>query len=188
MKIIQSNFGTIRVIDSVVPDSRTKTRGIYGKYAAQIASGGRVKYQGAGLVDHGPAGVRQGYAEVEVGAKKLVEPMSKEMKAWLKKEKIETDWVDLNRADRAKLKKRFANRNNPYFKGLEQKKIFEDHIEGLIKKGETDAWDKSIEDLVKDSKAKIEKSAAQDIITDKKFAVKGTSMTKLYPKLEARAI
>ena len=148
--------------------------------------GGRVKYQGAGLVDHGPEGVRQGYAEV--GAKKLVEPMSKEMKAWLKKEKIETDWVDLNRADRAKLKKRFANRNNPYFKGLEQKKIFEDHIEGLIKKGETDAWDKSIEDLVKDSKAKIEKSAAQDIITDKKFAVKGTSMTKLYPKLEARAI
>ena len=86
MKIIQSNFGNIRVIDPVVPDSRTTAQGTYGKYAAQIASGGRVKYQGAGLVDHGPKGVRQGYAEV--GAKKLVEPMSKEMKAWLKKEKV----------------------------------------------------------------------------------------------------
>ena len=61
MKIIQSNFGTIKVIDPVVPDSRTTAQGTYGKYAAQIASGGRVKYQGAGLVDHGPEGVRQGY-------------------------------------------------------------------------------------------------------------------------------
>ncbi len=138
-----------------------------------------------GLNEGGRVGFKDG---TTLGAKKLVEPMSKEMKAWLKKEKNETDWVDLNRADRAKLKKRFANRNNPYFKGLEQKKIFENYIEGLIKKGETSAWDKSIEDLVKDSKAKIEKSAAQDIITDKNFAVKGTSMTKLYPKLEARAI
>ena len=138
-----------------------------------------------GLNEGGRVGFKDG---TTLGAKKLVEPMSKEMKAWLKKEKNETDWVDLNRADRAKLKKRFANRNNPYFKGLEQKKIFENYIEGLIKKGETSAWDKSIEDLVKDSKAKIEKSAAQDIIADKNFAVKGTSMTKLYPKLEARAI
>ena len=62
MKIIQSNFGTIKVIDPVVPDSRTTAQGTYGKFAAQIASGGRVKYRGAGLVDHGPAGVRQGYA------------------------------------------------------------------------------------------------------------------------------
>ena len=62
MKIIQSNFGTIKVIDPVVPDARTTAQGTYGKYAAQIASGGRVKYQGAGLVDHGPEGVRQGYA------------------------------------------------------------------------------------------------------------------------------
>ena len=64
MKIIQSNFGTIKVIDPVVPDSRTTAQGTYGKYATQIASGGRVKYQGAGLVDHGPAGVRQGFARV----------------------------------------------------------------------------------------------------------------------------
>ena len=63
MKIIQSNFGTIKVIDPVVPDSRTTAQGTYGKFAAQIASGGRVKYRGAGLVDYGPTGVRQGYAE-----------------------------------------------------------------------------------------------------------------------------
>ena len=62
MKIIQSNFGTIKMIDPVVPDSRTTAQGTYGKYAEQIASGGRVKYQGAGLVEHGPEGVRQGYA------------------------------------------------------------------------------------------------------------------------------
>ena len=31
--------------------------------------GGRVKYQGAGLVDHGPEGVRQGYAEKRIGIK-----------------------------------------------------------------------------------------------------------------------
>ena len=121
-------------------------------------------------------------------AKVLIEDMPKGMDAWLKKEKINIVWEDIGRADRAKLKKRFANRNNPYFKGLEQKKIFEDHIERLIKKGETGAWEKSIEDLVKDSKANINRDVAQDIITDKKFAVKGTSMTRLYPKLEARAI
>ena len=69
MKIIQSNFGTIKVIDPVVPDSRTTAQGTYGKFAAQIASGGRVKYRGAGLVDHGPAGVRQGYAEKRIGIK-----------------------------------------------------------------------------------------------------------------------
>ena len=35
----------------------------------QYLQGGRVKYQGAGLVDHGPEGLRQGYATQE-GAEK----------------------------------------------------------------------------------------------------------------------
>ena len=35
----------------------------------QFEQGGRVKYQGAGLVDHGPEGVRQGYAEKRIGIK-----------------------------------------------------------------------------------------------------------------------
>ena len=78
MKIIQSNFGTIKVIDPVVPDSRTTTQETYGKYAAQIASGGRVKYRGAGLVDHGPAGVRQGYKYA--GPVKLIETFKTLMK------------------------------------------------------------------------------------------------------------
>ena len=79
MKIIQSNFGTIKVIDPVVPDSRTTAQGTYGKFATQIASGGRVKYRGAGLVDHGPAGVRQGYAEKRKSPVKINEETFKKI-------------------------------------------------------------------------------------------------------------
>jgi len=147
----------------------------------------RIDMKPGGIVEPGV----EYYANKKLtGGKKLIHPMPEGMKEWLKKEKIKIDWYgkDLNRADRAKLKTRFANRNNPYFKGLEQKKIFEDYIEGLIKKGQTSAWDKSIADLVKESKAEINPATAYDVIEDKKFAVKRSTVTKIFPKLEARAI
>ena len=101
MKIIQSNFGTIKVIDPVVPDSRTTAQGIYGKYAAQIATGGRVKYQGAGLVDHGPAGVRQGYAAVKESERLPDKIKQKNITAW--ENKTGGKWIDQNSSQKSKI-------------------------------------------------------------------------------------
>ena len=42
-----------------------KTNWRYESWFDSFEQGGRVKYRGAGLVDHGPAGVRQGYAGKE---------------------------------------------------------------------------------------------------------------------------
>jgi len=141
-----------------------------------LNEGGRINMKPGGIVE--PGVMNYG----------TVKPMPKGMEAWLKKNKIEVVWEDISRVDRVKLKSRFANRNNPYLLGLEQKKIFEEYIEGLIKKGKTITGDKGIDDLVKDSKADITRDTAQDVITDKKFAVKGSKMEKIFPKLEARAI
>ena len=101
MKIIQSNFGTIKVIDPVVPDSRTTAQGIYGKYAAQIATGGRVKYQGGQLVDHGPAGVRQGYAAVKESERLPDKIKQKNITAW--ENKTGGKWIDQNSSQKSKI-------------------------------------------------------------------------------------
>jgi len=88
-----------------------------------LNEGGRINMKPGGIVE--PGVMNYG----------TVKPMPKGMEAWLKKNKIEVVWEDISRVDRVKLKSRFANRNNPYLLGLEQKKIFEEYIEGLIKKG-----------------------------------------------------
>ena len=48
---------------------------ILANFPETFKKGGRVKYQGAGLVDHGPAGVRQGYAEKRKSPVKINEEL-----------------------------------------------------------------------------------------------------------------
>ena len=73
---------------------------------------------------------------------------------------------------------------------MEQKKIFQDHIDGLIKKGETKLGIKHInEDLVKESKAEIGPAYGSGGFNwTKSLVLKEADAEKLFPKIEARAI
>jgi len=121
-------------------------------------------------------------------AKTLIEDMPKGMSQWMKSNNIEVDWTGVNNQERAKLKKRFVNRNNPYFKKIEQKNKFESYIDNLISKGETGSLDKDLSTLIKDSKANISNDVGQVVLTKKNFFTKGTPKEKVFPKLEKRAI
>jgi len=121
-------------------------------------------------------------------AKQLIEDMPKGMDQWLEKNNIEVDWRGVNNKERFKLKKRFVNRNNPYFKKLEQKNKFESYIDDLINKGETGSFNKSLSQLIKDSRSKISVNVGQEVVSDKDFFLKRTKKEKVFPKLEKRAI
>ena len=122
------------------------------------------------------------------GAKTLIEDMPKGMSQWMKSNNIEVDWTDINNQERARLKKRFANRNNPYFKKLDQRNKFESYIDDLIKKGEPGSFDKSLPQLIKDSGSNVSIDVGQDVVGDKDFFLKRSKKEKVFPKLEKRAI
>ena len=122
------------------------------------------------------------------GAKTLIEDMPKGMSQWMKSNNIEVDWTDINNQERARLKKRFANRNNPYFKKLDQRNKFESYIDDLIKKGEPGSFDKSLPQLIKDSGSNVSIDVGQDVVGDKDFFLKRSKKEKVFPKLEKRGI
>ena len=122
------------------------------------------------------------------GAKTLIEDMPKGMSQWMKSNNIEVDWAGINNAERAKLKKRFANRNNPYFKKVEARMKFESYIDNLIKKGGPGSFDKSLPQLIKDSGSNVSIDVGQNVVGEKDFFLKRSKKEKVFPKLEKRAI
>ena len=121
-------------------------------------------------------------------AKQLISVMPKGMDQWLKNNEIKVDWEGANNQERASLKKRFTNRNNPLVKSTGYVKKFESYIEDLIKKGNTGDRERSLPKLIKDSKSNISLGAAQKIITDKNFFVNKSSVDRVFPAMEKRAI
>ena len=112
----------------------------------------------------------------------MLNPEDEEFKSW-----ASVEYVKLVR-ERARLKKRFANRNNPYFKKLDQRNKFESYIDDLIKKGEPGSFDKSLPQLIKDSGSNVSIDVGQDVVGDKDFFLKRSKKEKVFPKLEKRAI
>ena len=121
-------------------------------------------------------------------AKQLISVMPKGMDQWLKNNEINVDWEGANNQERASLKKRFTNRNKPLVKSTGYVKKFESYIEDLIKKGNTGDRERSLPKLIKDSKSNISLGAAQKIITDKNFFVNKSSVDRVFPAMEKRAI
>ena len=116
----------------------------------QFLQGGRVAYRGAGLVDHGPEGVRQGYSGIKKSERLSDKIKQKNIKAWEKKTDLK--WIDQNSSQKSKIAKGTITGEG---KGSKTKTILPDKLQKQRIKAWEEATGKKYVDQIRSAQFKI---------------------------------